>query len=172
MARKLNQAELDVQLSVAAEDAERFTEVARDLAATMEGVELEIRDPLLWRKETNRTAEGTSSRSVEEQFRDEVDKILQMDREEEGRLARRIEFARVRLELALDAAGLTMEDLEQGKVPAGPPGAATDCGSLPKEVCHRWRELHALRTEMVERNLYLVLINVERYATPGPAVWT
>lgn len=162
MAHKLNQAELDNQLSVAAEDPERFTEVARDLAATMEGVELEIREPLAWRKETNRTAEGTSSRSVEEQFRDEVDKIIQMDREEEGRLARRIEFARFRLEIALESAGLSMEDLEQGKVPAG--GCANDCGSLPTEVCHRWRELHALRTEMVERNLYLVLINVERYA--------
>ena len=103
MAHKLNQAELDDQLGVAAEDPERFTEVARDLAATMEGVELEIRGPLAWRKETNRTAEGTSSRSVEDQFRDEVDKIIQMDREEEGRLARRIEFARFRLELALDA---------------------------------------------------------------------
>jgi RNA polymerase sigma factor (sigma-70 family) len=35
---------------------------------------------------------------------------------------------------------------------------------LPPRVCRRWAELHALRTEMVERNLYLALINVERYA--------
>jgi RNA polymerase primary sigma factor len=38
-----------------------------------------------------------------------------------------------------------------------------DC-SLPPKVCRAWMEWHALRLEMVERNLYLVLINVERYA--------
>ena len=36
--------------------------------------------------------------------------------------------------------------------------------TFPPKVCRRWMELHALRCEMVERNLYLVLINVERYA--------
>ena len=36
-------------------------------------------------------------------------------------------------------------------------------------VCQRWVELHALRTEVVERNLYLALINVERYAHLGLA---
>ena len=40
---------------------------------------------------------------------------------------------------------------------------ATRC-ELPSSVCRRWLELHAMRTEMVERNLYLVLINVERYS--------
>jgi RNA polymerase primary sigma factor len=38
-----------------------------------------------------------------------------------------------------------------------------DC-TLPASICRRWMELHALRTELVERNLYLVLINVERYS--------
>src|SRR5262249_42317762 len=37
----------------------------------------------------------------------------------------------------------------------------------PRNVVRRQLELHALRTEMVERNLYLVLINVERYAHIG-----
>ena len=34
-------------------------------------------------------------------------------------------------------------------------------------MCRRWFELHSLRLELVERNLYLVLINVERYAHLG-----
>jgi RNA polymerase primary sigma factor len=89
-------------------------------------------------------------------------------------LARRIEFARVRLKLAMDECGLEVSDLERsmsfapsyaGAVSVGAerPAGGLDC-TLPPKVCRRWMELHALRCEMVERNLYLVLINVERYA--------
>jgi RNA polymerase sigma factor (sigma-70 family) len=43
-------------------------------------------------------------------------------------------------------------------------GPLAASGALPPAVGRRWIELHALRTELVERNLYLVLINVERYS--------
>ncbi|HTF90588.1 MAG TPA: sigma-70 family RNA polymerase sigma factor, partial [Planctomycetota bacterium] len=43
-------------------------------------------------------------------------------------------------------------------------GAYSVSCKFPNDVCRRWLELHTLRTEMVERNLYLVLINVERYS--------
>src|SRR6185503_3017937 len=87
-------------------------------------------------------------------------------REEEARLARRIEFARVRLKNAMNEAGLSSKDIESGASPTPTVFLVTgsaDC-TLPPKVLRRWSELHALRTEMVERNLYLVLINVERYA--------
>ncbi len=159
-------AELDALLDELAADPETFTEKARALAKTWneEGYELEISDPASWRRSV--TYSHDAPRSVEDQLRDEVDRILLLDREPEAQLARRVEFARLRLDLALEAAGLDDEDLE-GRVSSTPaPGAPTgmlEC-SLPGDVCRRWVELHSLRTEMVERNLYLVLINVERYS--------
>ena len=92
-----------------------------------------------------------------------------MDREEEARHARRIEFARLRLEAALKSAGMTEEDLE-GKVHYDPTTYREVTHSvceLPADLCRRWVELHHLRTELVERNLYLAIINVERYAHLG-----
>lgn len=62
----------------------------------------------------------------------------------------RIEFASLRLQRALARHGLVTKDLADG------------C-DLPPLVVRRRLEWHALRLEMVERNLYLVLINVERY---------
>jgi RNA polymerase primary sigma factor len=86
-----------------------------------------------------------------------VDAILVLDREEEARLARRIEFARLRLTRARKRVGLDGDLLEALRRDKG------SSRSLPRDVVRRTEELHALRTEMVERNLYLVLINVERY---------
>ena len=160
----MTQDQLNIQLDAIAENHDLFAERARTLAMQMDakGEDLEIRDPSSWRKTVLSTKPAKPSRSVEDQFREEVGRICVLDREAEAQLARRIEFARIRLDLALEAEGLTDEDLERG-------GCApdTDCEgtrSIPIAVCRRWTELHALRTEMVERNLYLVLINVERYA--------
>jgi len=77
-----------------------------------------------------------------------------------------VEFARLRLGRALKAEGLDEKSLVES-TPRGPYGTTQSligCCDLPKGVCRRWVELHALRVEMVERNLYLVLINVERYS--------
>ena len=109
-------------------------------------LDLEIGDPTSWRRG------GDSSRaSFVQQFRADVDAIIPLDREEEARLARRIEFARLRLEKARDESGLPGQTLEPSE----------------SRLSRRSLELHALRSEMVERNLYLVLINVERYAQSG-----
>lgn len=156
--------QLTTQLNAIAENHELFAERARTIAATMnaDGQDLEIRDPSSWRKTSVPTKSTKTTRSIEDQFRDEVGRILVLNREEEAELARRIEFARIRLDLALEAECLTDEDLERGGCTS-----ANECNgerSIPVNVCRRWSELHALRTEMVERNLYLVLINVERYA--------
>ena len=54
----------------------------------------------------------------------------------------RIEFARIRLELELEAAGLSFEDLNggTGSLPASLPGCPKiDCASFPR-VCRRWTE--------------------------------
>lgn len=165
--RILTHDQLDERLSRLA-DSE--TDYDRSLTALVEevdglGLALEITDPESWR---NPPAAGREKRvaSIEEQFRSEVDRIRLQDREAEARLARRIEFARARYERALEQAGIDPEDLA-GRLPSAPSEAnafkAFEPG-FPAEVLSRWQELHALRTELVERNLYLVLINVERYA--------
>ncbi|MEO1697191.1 MAG: sigma-70 family RNA polymerase sigma factor [Planctomycetota bacterium] len=165
------QSELDRILDRYAEDPETFAKKAKRRAQEWNraGHDLELRDPASWRKDSTVERVDTRVATIEEQLRAEIDTITIMGREEEARHARRIEFARFRLEHALQRAGLTEEDVE-GKVDYDPTTyrsvSAITC-SLPERVCRRWVELHHLRTELVERNLYLAVINVERYAHLG-----
>jgi RNA polymerase sigma factor (sigma-70 family) len=160
--------QLDALLDPLAAQPETFAKKARLLARKFDrnGWNLEIRDPQRWRKPV---AVPTARHTLEQQLRAEIDSFRIMEREEEAQLARRIEFSRLRLELALKEAGLQLEDLDGGtpEQAASLPGmhgrSRKDCQSFPR-ACRRWTEWHALRTELVERNLYLVLINVERYA--------
>jgi len=162
--------ELDAILDRLALDIGTFDAELEKLAIEYDAknIELEITDPISWHKNNNvsRVPREGARFSIESQLRTEVDAITILDRLNEARLARRIEFARVRLNRALKDAGLTQEDLEGGVSgsPAAYVGDRQMHCTLPRRVCRRWAELHALRTEMVERNLYLALINVERYA--------
>lgn len=157
--------QLDALLDPLAAHPDQFDAKARALARKFvaQGWQLEISDPATWRK----PVETRSSRlTLEQQLRAEIDTFIIMEREAEAQLARRIVFAHMLLELALDEAGLKFEELDGscGEQSASRPGrTGADTTRFPK-VCRRWAEWHALRTEMVERNLYLVLINVERYA--------
>ena len=159
--------EIDARLDQLAEHPDSFESKSRALAArwNSSGIDLELHEPSSWR-EPSKDAGATGVLPVLDQLRGEIETIIIMDRESEARLARRIEFARYRLEDALQKARLTEEDLE-GKVTYHPATfrdiQPSHC-ELPHDVCRRWLELHSLRTELVERNLYLVLINVERYA--------
>jgi len=130
--------ELDHALDPAADHPELFESLADALIERLDGAEfeLEIRDPQSWRRGST-----PAKTSFVQQFRADVDAILPLGRKEEGKLARRIEFARRRH--------------EKSQLEADP---------LSRRLMRRSTELHALRSEMVERNLYLVLINVERYA--------
>lgn len=161
----LTHEELDARLDRAAGDLTSYdAEVRRFIEACDKSDRtLEIADPTTWRRATH-ASEGPTQISLEEQFRQEVDAIEILDREPEARLARRIEFARLRAQRAMAEEGLDPTVLEGGSAPA--PGFADGGGecAYSTRVCRRWLELHALRTEMVERNLYLVLINVERYS--------
>ncbi len=163
-------AALDGVLDRLAINLETFDAEIEKLAAeyNAKNIQLEITDPLSWHKVTgtSRIPREGARFSIESQLRNEVDAITIMDRPTEARLARRIEFARVRMNLALAEAGLTQADVEGGGcgAPSAYIGDREITGALPADVCRRWAELHALRTEMVERNLYLALINVERYA--------
>ena len=164
MTKTLTHAELDRTLDRLARKPDSFQKDALELAAELDrkGVDLEISDPASWHKSTV----STQPTRFENQLRADIDGIELLDREAEARLARRIEFARLRLEKLLSETGLTLADLEHGI--SGSPQAFLGQGrmtcTLAPKVCRRWAELHALRTELVERNLYLVLINVERYA--------
>jgi RNA polymerase sigma factor (sigma-70 family) len=167
MAKSIKHAKLDTILDRLAQNPETFAAEAQALAAEFDrdNVSIEITNPRSWHK--NQALPRESHRiPVEHQLRSEIDDILHLDKESEARLARRVEFARVRLNQALAQAGKQPSDLDNGvhyDAEALLSGARFDCG-LPPKLCRRWSELHALRTEMVERNLYLVLINVERYS--------
>ena len=163
--------DLDRILDRYAEDPERFSAKTKRRAQdwNRQGVDLELRDPSAWRKDTEPSDPSTARSgvaSIEEQLRAEIETLTIMDRVEEARHARRIEFARFRLEHALKSAGLTEEDID-GQIkydPATYRNVESAACSLPEDVCRRWLELHHMRTELVERNLYLAVINVERYA--------
>jgi RNA polymerase primary sigma factor len=165
--RIITQTDLDGRLGRLAQEPDSFAKKAAALAARLDKTDtrLELRDPSSWRKPID--PETPPARvPLTQQFRAEVESILPLDRETEARLARRIEFARIRLHLALEKAGLTEAELE-GNQCSGTEGFVGEWAQrcdLPPAVSRRWLELHSLRTEMVERNLYLVLINVERYS--------
>ena len=175
MAKKeITRRELDAWLDPAAECPERFDAlVAEKIAAADDlGLTLEIRDPSSWRK-PGAASGAERPAAFLNQFRVDVDSILIMDRQEEAQLARAVEFARARLDKSRGRYGLTAEAVEAGlsHPEHGWSREAAELvvksSKLPKAVARRWVELHALRTELVERNLYLVLINVERYAQAG-----
>lgn len=167
-------AELDLVLDRLAEDPEGFAAKAKRRAQdwNRKDYDLELRDASTWKQATTKRAdrEGRVA-SIEEQLRAEIDMITIMGREEEAQHARRIEFARLRLEHSLNRHKLSEEDLS-GMALYSPTTYRSVCEEsceLPGEVCRRWVELHHLRTELVERNLYLAVINVERYAHLGVA---
>jgi RNA polymerase primary sigma factor len=150
--------ELDSRLSLAAETPSTYDRSMEGFALECDrrGVALEMADSSAWRRSPEQMK--LSGRcSLEGLFRAEVRAIRELDREEEARLARRIEFARVRLEGALDRAGTDLVELD-------PDRRKVEEAGLPAEALARWKEWHGLRMEMVERNLYLVLLNLERYS--------
>ncbi|MFT4647635.1 MAG: RNA polymerase sigma factor (sigma-70 family) [Glaciecola sp.] len=157
-----NRQDVDGKLTLLGVDPDSFESKAKRLAQrwNRNGLELELASPDTWRKSAKPSSTGRVA-SVEEQLRTEIDLIMSMDREAEARLARRIEFSRLLLADALKREGLTEKDLESSSGEGGP------CERLPASVCLRWKELQAQRTELVERNLYLALINVEKYSHLG-----
>lgn len=168
----ITHAELDQLLDKSAAMPEAFEAEARKLidAFDAESRDLEITDPTSWRRPVGIRSDRTSQYN---QFRSDVESILTLDRTDEARLARRIEFARLRFEKACCASGGDADAMLAG---VGQMAATWMQASSPesdgqlvvaRDVGRRGAELHALRTEMVERNLYLVLINVERYAQSG-----
>jgi RNA polymerase primary sigma factor len=154
MARKIyTQARLDRRLDPAANEPSTFEALATELIAELdaEDRDLEIRDPWSWRRSGGRRPTSQTANPLQ-QFRQEVEDIIVLERDEEARLARRVDFARMRLARSKELAGIQSV-----------PSDSTGQEPRPRQVARRALELHALRTEMVERNLYLVLINVERY---------
>ena len=180
MSRIIKHAELDEHLDRLAVDLDSYEAEVQKLIAKYDrsGARLEITDPSTWRKTVPEGAVRPRL-PLTQQFRADIDAIELMDRESEAQLARRIEFARLRLDKALAASGLDKEALISATAGTSMSSAVgpvmASCGDgLPARVCRRWVELHALRTELVERNLYLALINVERYshttATPADLI--
>ncbi len=167
-AKTITPQELDRRLAQAAANLDSYDTFVDTLIRDLDkrGVDLELEDPLTWRV-GNSGVDRRSARNLEEQFRMEVDAIRHLDREAEANLARRIEFVRRRLDQALARHGIDPETLgaeEPLRHPADSVEGHEPPCRYPDAICRRWLELHWLRTEMVERNLYLVLINVERYS--------
>jgi len=173
--KTITHAELDRVLDPAAEVPERFEALAGALLQRMdeESLELELRVSAQWTRPLSERA-GSRPGTFLAQFRHDVERIELSDREDEARLARRIELARLRVDRAWKKAGLGEGDpcaempLIPSEDPNQPPSVALDpTGRMPESVAQRVLELHSLRLELVERNLYLVLINVERYSHTG-----
>ena len=107
-AKVMTHKQLDARLDVLALSPDTFTAECGTLAAELDlaGIALEITDPLSWRKPVS--ADKSAARvTLSQQFRREVDAMIVLEREPEARLARRIEFARVRFEQNLKEAGMT-----------------------------------------------------------------
>jgi RNA polymerase primary sigma factor len=162
-------AELDVKLDRLAAKPDQFAARAKRLARELDrkDLDLEIRDPQAWRKVPS--APQPARISFLNQFRHDVENMMIMDRTEEAKHARRIEFARMRLEIACKTAGIEVVPGLGSEAIQDPAKACLglEGGGLNRSVLRRQMELHTLRTELVERNLYLVLINVERYTHTG-----
>ncbi|MFT6713143.1 MAG: RNA polymerase primary sigma factor [Planctomycetota bacterium] len=170
----LRHSELDALLEPALASPDSFPGIALAVIHTLDqaGTCLDIKDSDSWRREP-RHFTNTASASFLNQFRADVDRIEVLDRKEEGHLARRIEFARLRLGVAMEANDINEQQVHEGIAHTGlgwnnqVAQATIAASDLPRQVAQRWVELHALRTELVERNLYLVLMNVERYTHTG-----
>ena len=96
MVRKtMKHAQLDVILDRLAQNPDTFELEGRKLAAELEksGSDLEITNPETWQRGPLLPREHNRI-SIENQLRNEVDNRIQLDRESEARLARRVEFAR------------------------------------------------------------------------------
>ncbi|HTF90811.1 MAG TPA: hypothetical protein VK843_20490, partial [Planctomycetota bacterium] len=111
----ITHAELDKRLDALAVDPDSFAAGCLKLAIELDGTGtgLEITDPLTWRKPANPEKAGTRV-TLAQQFRSEVDAMIILAREPEARLARRIEFARIRFENALKVAGLSAAEVIEG----------------------------------------------------------
>jgi hypothetical protein len=166
--RTLAQCELDLALDQFAEEPEQFAWQAKARARELNDAEidLELADSSQWREPDLETSlPGTIGlRSPPEtHFRAEVAAIAPLDALGEARLARRIEFARWRLEDVLSKG-------EQASRRYCPLGAET-CLLFPN-ACRRCVELHSLRSEMVERHLWVLLRILDEVETASiPLAW-
>ncbi|MFT5286402.1 MAG: RNA polymerase sigma factor (sigma-70 family) [Planctomycetota bacterium] len=147
----ISHVKLDELLSGYALTPETYTAQAERLARRLDKADtlLELSDPMDWHGPVNHKS------SFVNQFDAEVDSIVKLDRETEAELARRIDFSRLLVNFARERADLP---------PLGEDEANQVTAKLPAEVARRENELQTLRKEMVERNLYLVMLNVTRYA--------
>jgi len=158
MTKKLLLSELDGYLTKAASKPSSYDRTMGAFASDCDrrSLSLERVDPNTWHRSPDRVKLSRGN-SLEQLFRAEVAAILPLSREEEAALARRVEFARLRLDRALLRAEIDFEELD-------PDHVDVESAALPSEALARWREWHALRKEMVERNLFLTLLNLERYS--------
>ena len=165
MTEQLRLSELDRRLSLAAQKPSTYDRQLKTFASECDrrGLSLEGENVNEWRSSLTNTRTSRAG-SLEQLFRNEVAAIETLDREGEGRLARRIEFARLRLERALKRMGIASKELASFRFHLDPDHRDEELPELSVEVQRRWDEWHALRKEMVERNLFLVLLNLERYS--------
>lgn len=170
--KPLLRVQLDAALDQAANDPESFEAEAQALISNLGKRPLELTDPMGWKKPDG-SHKGAHPVSFLSQFQADVARIAPLKRQAEARLARAIEFARLRLDCSLQDNGVSADELETGLAHPGrgwcleTAQAVVEQSKLPQPVARRWVELHGLRTEMVERSLFLVPLNVERYARTG-----
>ncbi len=154
----------------------------RGLLRSLSGVEITASerpdDMLAWREEFDLGPTGGAESDLFNRYADQVRRLPRLDRTQEHVMARRLEFARERLRVALDAANLGLdEDTRQTVLSRGvqcdPVDAARErTTSLPyrdftDEVLESGAEYNRLRDHFVRRNLYLVIGMSSAYRTYG-----
>jgi len=154
----ISHAELDRLLAGKAQNIETYDAEVQKLSRKLdrEGTLLELSDPMDWREPRDRRTTFVN------QFEADIESIRILGREAEAALARRIDFSRRLVDLVREREGLP---------PVAERAGNESTIKLPSEVARRENELQNLRKEMVERNLYLVMLNVSRYAKNGANRW-
>lgn len=158
--------ELDRMLDV---PAERFAETVDRLVKSMrqKGATVAVRRPMHVAGSAKLAVTVRGSR----QYQRELQKLPQMDRAEEFRMARRYEFAKARSRAALKAAGFDTDELDRlvtrprSELLAQVPSKAKPAARAHLESC--LAELEELRNLYVEGGLYMVLSLVHRYSNLG-----
>ncbi|MCB9883805.1 MAG: sigma-70 family RNA polymerase sigma factor [Planctomycetes bacterium] len=141
--------------------------------------DLDVPDPPVPASESATRARVRSERSqtLLATYRSQIATIPMMTREDEVRMAKRVEFLRLRLERELSLRKVSRDVVEhatcsrctisgqprEGKCFEGVTATSEDVQRLHRMCC----ELNAVRNEMIERSLHLVLRLIDRYRGLG-----
>jgi RNA polymerase primary sigma factor len=169
--------ELDRQLDV---PTDRFAKATERLAKTMIAKRIGVTVP----PALHTALTGIDTRTLWPSFYEaQIQRLPRLERADEFAMARRYEFMKLRVRMALEGAGVEPAAAREVMTPPRPLQAA-DVEQLPRRrrltlagsqarhaaidyAVQAMRELHELRNLYIEGSLYMVLVTVQRYRGLG-----